>query len=40
MCALLVSKMPCEQAEPLTERLTGIKISRSTLARGNYSGQN
>jgi hypothetical protein len=33
MCALLVSKMPCEQAEPLTERLTGIKISRSTLAR-------
>ncbi len=33
MCALLVSKMPCEQAEALTERVAGIKISRSTLAR-------
>ena len=33
MCALLVSKMPCEQAEPVSERVAGLKISRSTLAR-------
>ena len=33
MCALLVSKMPAEQAEPLSQRLTGIRLSRSTLAR-------
>lgn len=33
MCALLVSKMPCEQAEPVSARVAGIRISRSTLAR-------
>ena len=33
MSALLVSKMPCEQAEPVCARLTGLAISRSTLAR-------
>lgn len=33
LAALLVSKMPAEQAEPVAERLAGIKISRSTLAR-------
>jgi predicted membrane protein len=33
MSALLVSKMPCEQAEPVCARLTGLTISRSTLAR-------
>jgi len=33
MSALLVSKMPCEQAEPVCARLTGIALSRSTLAR-------
>jgi hypothetical protein len=31
--ALLVSKMPAEQAEPVAERLIGIKISRATLDR-------
>jgi predicted membrane protein len=33
MCALLVSKMPAEQAEPVSERVGGLKLSRSTLAR-------
>ena len=33
MCALLVSKMPAEQAEALCLRLTGRSLSRSTLAR-------
>ena len=33
MCALLVSKMPCEQAEPVSARVAGIQLSRSTLAR-------
>ena len=33
MCALLVSKMPCEQAEPVSARVAGIQWSRSTLAR-------
>jgi len=33
MCALLVSKMPCEQAEPVASRVAGIQLSRSTLAR-------
>jgi hypothetical protein len=33
MCALLVSKMPCEQAEPVSARVAGIQFSRSTLAR-------
>lgn len=33
MCALLVSKMPCEQAEPVARRVAGIQLSRSTLAR-------
>jgi hypothetical protein len=33
MCALLVSKMPCEQAEPVAARVAGIQLSRSTLAR-------
>lgn len=33
LCALLVSKMPAEQAEALTPRLLGRPLSRSTLAR-------
>jgi hypothetical protein len=33
MCALLVSKMPAEQAEALSLRVTGRSLSRSTLAR-------
>jgi hypothetical protein len=33
MCALLVSKMPAEQAEAISLRLTGRSLSRSTLAR-------
>jgi hypothetical protein len=33
MCALLVSKMPAEQAEALCLRVTGRALSRSTLAR-------
>lgn len=33
MCALLVSKMPAEQAQPVSQRLTGTQLSRSTLAR-------
>jgi len=33
MCALLVSKMPAEQAEALCLRVTGRSLSRSTLAR-------
>lgn len=33
MCALLVSKMPAEQAETLSLRITGRRLSRSTLAR-------
>lgn len=32
-CALLVSKMPCEQAESVSARVAGIQLSRSTLAR-------
>jgi hypothetical protein len=33
MCALLVSKMPCEQAEPVAGRVAGIHLSRCTMAR-------
>lgn len=33
LCALLVSKMPAEQAEALSGRVTGRTLSRSTLAR-------
>ncbi|MEO8428691.1 MAG: hypothetical protein ABI651_16450 [Verrucomicrobiota bacterium] len=33
MSALLVSKMPCEQAEAVCARVAGIELSRSTLAR-------
>lgn len=33
MCALLVSKMPCEQAEPVASRVAGIHLSRCTMAR-------
>jgi hypothetical protein len=33
MCALLVSKMPAEQAEAICLRMTGRRLSRSTLAR-------
>jgi hypothetical protein len=33
MCALLVSKMPAEQAEAISLRVTGRSLSRSTLAR-------
>jgi hypothetical protein len=33
MCALLVSKMPAEQAEAIALRVTGRALSRSTLAR-------
>jgi len=33
LCALLVSKMPAEQAEALSLRVTGRPLSRSTLAR-------
>ena len=33
MCALLVSKMPCEQAEPVANRVAGIHLSRCTMAR-------
>jgi hypothetical protein len=33
MCALLVSKMPCEQAEPVASRVAGIQLSRCTMAR-------
>jgi len=33
MCALLVSKMPAEQAETLSLRVTGRSLSRCTLAR-------
>jgi uncharacterized protein with PIN domain len=33
ICALLVSKMPAEQAEALSLRITGRRLTRSTLAR-------
>jgi hypothetical protein len=33
MCALLISKMPAEQAEAICLRVTGRRLSRSTLAR-------
>jgi len=33
VCALLVSKMPAEQAEAICLRVTGRRLSRSTLAR-------
>mgnify|MGYP005853402539 CR=1 FL=1 len=33
MCALLVSKMPAGQAEALSLRVTGRRLSRSTLGR-------
>jgi hypothetical protein len=33
MCALLVSKMPAEQAEAISLRVTGRTLSRSTLGR-------
>lgn len=33
MCALLVSKMPAEQAEAISLRVCGRSLSRSTLAR-------
>src|SRR5439155_2180626 len=33
MSALLVTKMPAEQAEAVSGRITGRKLSRSTLAR-------
>jgi hypothetical protein len=33
MCALLVSKMPAEQAEAIALRVTGRSLSRSTLGR-------
>ena len=33
MCALLVSKMPAEQAEALSLRVSGRRLSRCTLAR-------
>jgi predicted membrane protein len=33
MCALLVSKMPCEQAESVASRVAGIQLSRCTMAR-------
>lgn len=39
-CALLVSKMPAEQAEAVSLRLTGVTLSRSTLSReGIRQGQ-
>lgn len=39
MCALLVSKMPAEQAEAVALRVTGRSFSRSTLARqAQYQG--
>lgn len=33
MCALLVTKMPCEQAESVASRVAGIQLSRCTMAR-------
>jgi len=33
MCALLVSKMPAEQAEAICLRVSGLSLSRSTLGR-------
>lgn len=33
LSALLVTKMPAEQAEAISQRITGRKLSRSTLAR-------
>jgi len=33
LCALLVAKMPAEQAEAISLRVTGRRLSRSTLAR-------
>lgn len=33
IAALVVSKMPAPEAEPVVERLTGVKISAGTLAR-------
>jgi hypothetical protein len=33
LAALLVSKMPAAQAEPVAQRLTGLALSRSTLDR-------
>ena len=33
MCALLISKMPAQQAEAICLRVTGRRLSRSTLAR-------
>jgi hypothetical protein len=33
ICALLVTKMPAEQAEAISQRVTGRTLSRSTLAR-------
>jgi hypothetical protein len=39
LCALLVSKMPAEQAEALSLRVTGRALSRSTMARqAQYQG--
>ena len=39
LCALLVSKMPAEQAEALSLRVIGRSLSRSTLARqAQYQG--
>lgn len=41
MCALLVSKMPAEQAEAISLRVTGRSLSRSTLARqAQHQGDN
>ena len=33
IATLVVSKMPASEAEPVVERLTGVKISAGTLAR-------
>ena len=41
MSALLVSKMPAEQAEAIALRVTGRSLSRSTMARqAQYQGDN
>jgi hypothetical protein len=40
MSALLISKMPAEQAEAIALRVTGRRLSRSTLARqAHYQGE-
>lgn len=40
IAALTVSQMPAAQAEPLVERLTGVKISAATLGRAaQHQGQ-